>query len=262
MDCLLEAYSQWFNFIGWNFGTGDIKGQPVSIYLNVVDKKPEKIDIDLRDEVSSVVLKDKDELNEDLRTILSKYFKNNGINSPEKIKSVFVASYHISDEDMIELFDLDNTNEAFTCDYVMGTDNTGIGEFKMGDGSYSVDAACQFLTAHAGVKQSACAKFVGNAINAGGIKNCVPGVRPKPAWKYIDFLPKQGFEHVASLKKVMNVDNPQKGDIAVYKKYGRTDVAGHICMYDGEHWVSDFVQKNMVVYAKPQDVDIFRYRKT
>ena len=41
--------------------------------------------------------------------------------------------------------------------------------------------------------------------------------------------------------------NFQKGDICVIKGLG-TKGHGHICMYDGKQWVSDFYQNSWDVY--------------
>lgn len=60
-----------------------------------------------------------------------------------------------------------------------------------------------------------------------------------PAWAYKYVLPLYGF------KSVEDVDY-QKGDIIVYPAVGK-HIFGHIAIYDGVQWVSDFKQRNMVV---------------
>ena len=49
--------------------------------------------------------------------------------------------------------------------------------------------------------------------------------------------------------------NVHPGDIAVIN-HGKH---GHICMWDGKNWVSDFRQNNMWVYAGDGECVIFRY---
>ena len=95
------------------------------------------------------------------------------------------------------------------------------------------------------------------AIEKGGVATTN---RPVDAWRYVYYLPTIGFGKVTSF--ISNSPNgyvPMKGDIAVYKKQNRTDVPGHICMYTGQRWCSDFKQNNMVVYSTQTTVDIFRF---
>ena len=67
--------------------------------------------------------------------------------------------------------------------------------------------------------------------------------RPYYACNYGPFLLKKGFNQI-------NITDPNnytliKGDIVVFDTYpGQPkDPAGHIQMYNGEKWVSDFVQR-------------------
>ena len=88
-----------------------------------------------------------------------------------------------------------------------------------------------------------CAMCVCMAIEAGGVNTAG---HPNPAWQYVNFLPKIGFQAIS-------FTNPQPGDIVVInctpsRKWG------HICMFNGEYWVSDFVQNNCNVYTGSRDV--------
>ena len=80
-----------------------------------------------------------------------------------------------------------------------------------------------------------CAKYVRQAIEAGGLSTIG---RPVSAKDYKGFLPTLGFSQIATT-------NYTKGDIAVFeafqgaKKYHEH---GHIQMYNGTQWVSDFKQ--------------------
>ena len=78
--------------------------------------------------------------------------------------------------------------------------------------------------------------------------------------QYVDFLPKIGFtqiEKITGKVKQYNwsLKNANPGDIAVMN-YGKH---GHICMWDGKNWVSDFRQNNMWVYKGDGECVIFRY---
>ena len=101
-----------------------------------------------------------------------------------------------------------------------------------------------------------CMNFIGSLGNGFG------------CWKRLQQI---GFRLVAMLKEITDEGSglksesgfrPQAGDVAVMK--GGT--YGHICMYNGENWVSDYVQKKLYCYSpslinKKDDsfIMIFRY---
>lgn len=107
--------------------------------------------------------------------------------------------------------------------------------------------------------QHACARYVREAIEAGGI---VLKGHPINAVEYVKYLPTVGFK----LVKLVKYDAPYKtymreampGDIAVMAnpKGG----PGHICMYTGKIWISDFRQPRAWVYGGQCGLlYIFRY---
>lgn len=134
----------------------------------------------------------------------------------------------------------------------------GVGNYVQNNENYDVNAACSWIWDNShDSSQHACAKYVRMAIEHGGVQT---NGRPSWAWKYINYLPTIGFGRVASFQSNNpNGYTPVMGDIAVYKKENRTDVPGHICMFTGQRWCSDFKQNNMVVYSSPTTVDIFRF---
>lgn len=101
-----------------------------------------------------------------------------------------------------------------------------------------------------------CARSVRSFIEAGGLSTAG---RPVSACRYTEFLPKIGFRHIATLKgkDSQNGFMPQPGDISVMNH----GVHGHICMWSGYQWVSDFPQRNMWPYAGEGICNIFRYSK-
>lgn len=114
-----------------------------------------------------------------------------------------------------------------------------------------------------------CAKWVRSAIDVGfgtnpNGNNSYTGAHGRPEWaySYSTFLPKIGFKKVASMtSNEANSYTPQKGDIAVYKMGTKSDYPGHICMWTGSKWCSDFKQRNMYVYGSLYTpiIDVFRY---
>lgn len=83
-----------------------------------------------------------------------------------------------------------------------------------------------------------CAKYVRLALEDGGMNTwgkTKVEQRPNSAKDYGPFLTYKGFTEVPD-------GDYQKGDIAVIESF-KNNPHGHIEMYNGENWVSDFVQK-------------------
>ena len=144
-----------------------------------------------------------------------------------------------------------------------------IGAFIPSTGKYNIGAAITWLNNAVGTSKASgkCAKYVRSAIDVGFGTNPNNDTsftgkhgRPISAYKYSNFLPKLGFKHVTSLSTRAEQTNftnsaAAPGDIAVMAH----GVHGHICMFTGNAWVSDFVQKNIWVYSGDGLVEIFRY---
>jgi type VI secretion system secreted protein VgrG len=81
-------------------------------------------------------------------------------------------------------------------------------------------------------KCSYCARAVGNALEAGGINTAG---RPGSAKNYGPFLQDKGFSTVSPTNYT-----PIKGDIRVFQPYPTGSPHGHINMYNGNQWISDF----------------------
>ena len=111
------------------------------------------------------------------------------------------------------------------------------------EGQYSVDRAVAHLVNCAGDKSTGlCATRVREAIEAGGITL----ERTEYAKDYGSSLENAGFEELTVDANYV----PQMGDVAVIQPVsGR--VEGHIQMYTGERWVSDFVQRADSIYPGP-----------
>lgn len=110
--------------------------------------------------------------------------------------------------------------------------------------------------------QHRCAWAVRNFLEHGGINTTG---RPGLAKQYTLFLPKIGYQLIGSVNNRNSQEQftrtgAQPGDIAVYMKPGFPDQPGHICLWNGRNWCSDFRQKSLNVY--PQDTIAYIYRYT
>ena len=118
---------------------------------------------------------------------------------------------------------------------------------------FSVNAASRYLIENAYEKShNRCAWHVMCAMNAGG--QPVPLLRACDyEWYFRDFLDTQFYE--------VQYENyiPEKGDIVVFPKVTNHSY-GHIAMWTGKQWVSDFKQKTFLVAKEysEQDCTIFR----
>jgi hypothetical protein len=101
-----------------------------------------------------------------------------------------------------------------------------------------------------------CARYVRQAIEAGGLA-LDSKTRPVSAKDYGPYLERHGFSKVVIESGTTYA--PVKGDIVVIDPYpaikdenGRVvhkaQEYGHIQMWDGERWVSDFKQKSKGIY--------------
>jgi hypothetical protein len=100
--------------------------------------------------------------------------------------------------------------------------------------SWDMNAAINYLDAHGGKNHSSreeCATWTREAIEHGGIHLS----RTHYAKDYGTSLLAAGFTEVD------DTTDFKRGDIAIIQPlHGR--IEGHMCMFDGERWISDFAQ--------------------
>lgn len=124
---------------------------------------------------------------------------------------------------------------------------------------YNVDKAAAYLTDNAQPKsQHECARYVRLAIQAGG---CPTYIHPASAKEYDTFLPKLGFKSIPLADY-----RPIKGDIIVIKPPQNQSghEHGHIAMYNGKKWISDFTQRDMyggTIYRK-KGTECYLFRRS
>ena len=119
---------------------------------------------------------------------------------------------------------------------------------ERGESSLDVDKAVKHLNDNATTFNHAlkrfnrrigkCAQYVRQALEAGGVY-IDPKKRPGVAKDYGPHLEKAGF-HKLSPRPKPDYD-PQKGDVVVIQSHPKVSRAGHIAIFNGRDWVSDFV---------------------
>ena len=137
-----------------------------------------------------------------------------------------------------------------------------VGNYVAPKGSWDINRAVYALTRNGLPKSTGwCAKYVRTAIEAGGI----PTVgRPGYGGAYGTYLPTIGFGHLCHLSDgrndVFTGRYAQPGDIVVILPFTGHKY-GHIAMYNGQQWISDFKQRRLWCYgdAVGNGCDIFRF---
>lgn len=135
--------------------------------------------------------------------------------------------------------------------------------FKYNPNGFNIFNACKFLLDRAYPRYikglcGYCARAVRQALEAGGLSTAG---RPGEAKYYVNFLPKLGFKHIGTYTRANeHTYSPQPGDIACYPQVDRPDRPGHICMFTGTYWVSDYIQRRMMEYGPNQYAYIFRFQ--
>lgn len=114
------------------------------------------------------------------------------------------------------------------------------------------DKFAQWMDDHAEPQATfKCAKYVRQGLEAGGFST---EDRPVLAKDYGPFLIKLGATTVSQDNYI-----PQKGDLVVFEGAG-DHPAGHLQMYDGTQWVSDFKQQNYNPFYGNDDTKSVVYR--
>ena len=118
-------------------------------------------------------------------------------------------------------------------------------------GSVDINKAVDHLVSHAHAKSTGyCARYVANALEAGGFQF----TRQASAYLYRTngILTKMGYREIGRQSSYA------KGDITVTDR-NAYHADGHIAMWSGSQWVSDFFQKSEYVYSKNQP-PVYYYR--
>ena len=120
---------------------------------------------------------------------------------------------------------------------------------------FNVDDAITHAQSHAeGRSQGYCARYTANAIDA-GLSEKSRSERPRRAYHFSKYLEENGFVAIPA------PDSFQKGDVVIIDKFDVwagphrdpkkafapiDNPSGHMAIYDGEQWVSDFKQKDLM----------------
>jgi hypothetical protein len=161
---------------------------------------------------------------------------------------------------------LRNITIEYTAEYNKSDTAGGIqvAEYVKNPDGFNITNAMQWIKSGAngaspihGTSTGYCARYVRFMLEAGGIDTTG---HPSSAVQYASWLPGKGFRNIATLTgRAQQADwtksSAQPGDIAVMA-HGEH---GHICMYTGFDWVSDFRQNRMWPYSGDGVCYIFRF---
>lgn len=181
--------------------------------------------------------------------------------------SIFlVGSWHaygdydnpVSKSDLYELVDEGKWHGGFVDGIGYVSDDVTItaliSSMSSNSGNFNINDAINHLSDYALSSSSGyCARHVRLALEAGGLST---EGRPIAATDYDSYLLSIGFSVVDTSSYT-----PQAGDIVVHEAVSGHPY-GHIAMYDGDHWISDFTQTDMYgssAYRNSQDYTILRW---
>ena len=123
---------------------------------------------------------------------------------------------------------------------------------------FNIDQATTYLTEHGRNKSiHCCAWYSMRALQAGG---CPAIILPAQWYKY--FMPIVQFEEVTQMNY-----HPKAGDVVVFERPSWKSWSkisqwwGHVAMYNGKQWISDFKQKRMNPYKTEVPYRLYRYEK-
>ena len=131
------------------------------------------------------------------------------------------------------------------------------------DGKFNIAAAVTMANRNArSGQQGNCGRYVRYMLEAGfglGVDGLY-GKTPGWACKFDGWLMKNGFKNILVIHGRKNQatwthNEAKAGDVAVMDH----GTYGHICMFNGNQWVSDFPQNNMWVYGGDGTCRIYRY---
>ena len=125
--------------------------------------------------------------------------------------------------------------------------------------SQNISKAIEYLEANIyPSSHNECGIFVGNALNAGGF-NIRKDKRYAYLFYYDNLLVNAGFTIIGNETKPPNEYLP--GDIMVNLNTSE-HVYGHVCMYNGSKWLSDFAQNSIRTYTSPNPYPTYFFRYT
>jgi hypothetical protein len=106
---------------------------------------------------------------------------------------------------------------------------------------FYIDEAIDYLKKNAKYKtQGKCAKYIADALEEGGLKFN----RQPSAYMYHT----KGILRELDFKIIERPSNPEKGDIYVQDRT-ESHPHGHIAMFCGDNWISDFIQNSDQIYS-------------
>lgn len=122
--------------------------------------------------------------------------------------------------------------------------------------TFNIEKATVHLTEHGRNKSiHCCAWYTMRALQAGG---CPAIILPAQWYRY--FMPLVQFKEIEQ-----NGYHPKAGDVVVFERPSWKDWRkisqwwGHIAMYNGQQWISDFKQKQMNPYGRNVPYRIYRF---
>lgn len=244
----------------------------------IIEISEDNIDVNSREDDSEIII---NEIQMTKLNLLKDLYEILGFDFGDDDANVDIRNYYLEEEISKELKHTNIKSDHLS--YSGNAKSTDIGQYEQPNGYFNINSACNWITAKAYnhyIKKLCghCAKAVRSAIDVGygtdpnGARSFTSNNgysiingkkqrgRPRSAYQYDSYLPTIGFKCIKTLYTLdeqsdWSSSDAQLGDIAVMAH----EEHGHICMWNGNQWVSDFKQNNMWPYQGNGKVNIFRY---
>ena len=168
----------------------------------------------------------------------------------DKMFNIFKNVYQEYGENKLKIVDQysQDNNNYFADEVVKSAVNT----YKTQRENINIEKAVEYLINHTNSKSTGnCAKYVSDALLVGGFSF----TKQKSAYMYHS----NGILNKIGFSEIEKPSSYQKGDITVTENNDMHE-HGHIAMWCGSNWISDFVQNSEFVYNSNQSkVHYYRF---
>ena len=166
----------------------------------------------------------------------------------DKMFSIFENVYQNYGENKLQIVDIYSEGKTFRDEVIKSASDA----YRTQRNSVNIENAVDYLITNAKSESTRkCAKYVADALEIGGFKF----TRQKSAYMYHS----NGILKTIGFSEIEKPSSFQKGDITVTENNDDHE-DGHIAMWCGTNWISDFVQNSEFVY-KNNKPKVHYYRK-
>ena len=162
-------------------------------------------------------------------------------NDTNKMFNIFKNVYQEYGENKLQIVDKSSNHQKYFAEAVI---KSAANVYKTQRGSINIENTVEYLINHANTQSTGnSAKYIADALLVGGFLF----TRQKSAYMYHS----NGILNTIGFYEIEKPSSYQKGDITVTENNEEHE-DGHIAMWSGTNWISDYVQNSEFVYNSNQ----------